>query len=106
MNDVQQMEAARAFAERLLTSPGDDAARLALGFEMVVARPPIASERTLLDRALAAQRARFRNESEAARKLLEVGESRPTHDLPAGEFAAWTLVANLLLNLDETLNRN
>jgi hypothetical protein len=34
------------------------------------------------------------------------GESQPNPKLPEPELAAWTLVANLLLNLDETLNKN
>jgi hypothetical protein len=38
--------------------------------------------------------------------VLTNGESKPREDLPPVEVAAWTLVANLLFNLDETLSRN
>ena len=103
MNDVQQFEAARAFAERLLTAPGNEAARLALGFQLATGRLPTDGERTLLADALAGQRAHFATDAGAAAKVLGNGESKPTHALPPAEFAAWTLVANLLLNLDETL---
>ena len=40
-----------------------------------------------------------------ARKLIAVGESKPKASLKPEELAAWTLVANTLLNLDETPNR-
>jgi hypothetical protein len=38
--------------------------------------------------------------------VIANGESKPNTSLPAGEFASWTMVANLLLNMDETVTRN
>jgi cytochrome c553 len=106
MNDVQQFEAARAFAERLLARPGDEAARLAEGFRCVTARPPKPGERTLLADALAAQRDHFAKHPEAAREIPTNGESRSAFTGDPVELAAWTMVASLLLNLDETVTRN
>ncbi|MBC7365917.1 MAG: PSD1 domain-containing protein [Undibacterium sp.] len=106
MNDVQQFEAARAFAEKLLARDEPDPARLAYAFRAVTARVPTAAERTLLATALAKQRAHFTADPEAAKKILANGESKSTRDFPAPDFAAYTLVANLLLNLDETITRN
>jgi len=40
-----------------------------------------------------------------AKKLISVGESKPDARLSAPEFAAWTMVASNLLNLDEALNK-
>ena len=40
-----------------------------------------------------------------AKKLVAFGESKPDAMLPAGELAAWTMLANQLLNLDEVLNK-
>ena len=48
----------------------------------------------------------YRADPATARKLVATGESKPRGVAPADETAAWTMVANLLLNLDETLNRN
>jgi hypothetical protein len=106
MNDVQQFEAARAFAERLLAEPGDDARRLAWAFRSATARMPDATERMLLADELAKHRAHFAAARADAEKVLASGESRPAAAQPAPEVAAWTMVANLLLNLDETITRN
>ncbi|MEO7414885.1 MAG: PSD1 and planctomycete cytochrome C domain-containing protein [Opitutaceae bacterium] len=106
MNDVQQFEAARAFAERLLARDEPDAARLAFAFRSVTARTPSESERKLLAEALATQRAHFSADLDAAKKVIANGESKPSAALPPAELAAWTLLTNLLLNLDETIVRN
>jgi hypothetical protein len=47
----------------------------------------------------------FRNDPAAARKLLQVGESKRDEKLDAVELAAFTAVANILLNLDETITK-
>jgi hypothetical protein len=106
MNDVQQFEAARAFAEKILARDEPDPARLAYAFRAVAARLPTPAERQLLSDALATQRARFTADPSAARDVLANGESKPTRTFPAPDFAAYTLVANLLLNLDEAVTRN
>ena len=107
MNDVQHVEAARALAERMMTeggvAPGD---RIALAYRVVLGRPPEAEESDIVRRQLAAHLARYAADEPAARKLIGHGESKPRADLPPAELAAYTLVANMILNLDETLNRN
>jgi hypothetical protein len=106
MNDVQQFEAARAFAERLLAQPSTDPKRLALAFRSVTAREPNSTERKLLAETLATHRKHFTTDTAAAEKILLNGESKPTSTAPAPEIAAWTMVTNLLLNLDEAVTRN
>lgn len=106
MNDVQQFEAARAFAERLLAEKGNDDQRLALAFRSVTARAPDATERALLAEGLATHRAHFAAAQADAEKVITNGASRPRATAPGPELAAWTMVANLLLNLDETITRN
>lgn len=49
---------------------------------------------------------RYQADPESARKAIHVGESAPRSGLPEIELAAYTLTANLLLNLDETVTRN
>jgi hypothetical protein len=51
------------------------------------------------------QLAVFRNEREAALKLLRVGESGHNEKLDVAELAAWTTVASVILNLDETVTK-
>lgn len=106
MNDVQHVEAARAFAERLLAEKSTDAKRLALAFRSVTAREPDPTERQLLTDSLATHRAHFSRDPAAAEKILTNGESKPAAIAPVPEIAAWTMVTNLLLNLDETVTRN
>ena len=106
MNDVQQFEAARAFAERLLSGETTEARRLERAFRSVTARAPTAAERQMLADTLATHRTHYAADPEAAKKVLTNGESKAADTLPAPEFAAWTMVANLLLNLDETISRD
>ena len=107
MNDTQHIEAARALAARMLSEGGsDDATRIAWLFRTVVARPPEAGEAAIVAESLAAHRGRYAADPEAAKKAIAHGESRPPEHVAPAELAAWTLVANMMLNLDETLTRN
>jgi hypothetical protein len=106
MNDVQQFEAARAFAERLLLRTSSEPDRLTYAFRCATARQPERPEQQLLADTLALHRKDFEKNVEAATQLVANGESKPAATLPVSEFAAWTMVANLLLNLDETITRN
>lgn len=107
MNDVQHFEAARALAERSLAEcQGDDAARLGWMFRTVLSRRASEKELALLTDALKRQRELYQADPPAAEKVIRTGESKPRKVAAAPETAAWTLVANAILNFDETLNRN
>jgi hypothetical protein len=105
LNDVQLVEAARALATRLLLEEHDDRTRLERGFRALTARRPDTAELELLLAVLAEHRAAYAVDPAAARELIAVGDSEPDAALAPEELAAWTLVANLLLNLDEALTR-
>ena len=107
MNDVQHVEAARALAARALTEGGaEDAARIEWLFRTVLSRAPAAEEATIVAQTLAGNRARYAADAEAAKRAIAHGESKPPAGIAPAELAAWSLVANLMLNLDETLTRN
>ena len=107
MNDVQHVEAARALATRALASgPADDAARIDWLFRTVIARAADSAEMAVVAEELATHRSRYAADPDAAKRLVAVGESKAPENLPAEELAAWTLLSNMLLNLDETLSRN
>jgi hypothetical protein len=107
MNDVQHVEAARALAARALAEGGaDDAARIGWLFRMVLARGPRGEEATIVAETLAGHRGRYAADAAEAAKAVSHGASKPPAGVPAAELAPWTLVANMLLNLDETLTRN
>ncbi|MEO1530420.1 MAG: DUF1553 domain-containing protein, partial [Planctomycetota bacterium] len=105
LNDVQFVEAARHFAQRLLAKSASDQSRLEEGFRIVTARRPTDSETEILNRILDDATKRYESDIEAAKKLLDVGDSERDMSLSPATHAAWTIVASSLLNLDETLTR-
>lgn len=104
-NDVQYVEAARALAERTLAAPGDDRQRLAGMFRRCTGRAPVTSELDAMLEALNAFRARFAAAPEDAAKLIGVGQSPRRTETPAPELAAWTVLGNAVLSLDETVTK-
>lgn len=107
LNDVQFVEAARAFAERVLKEAGPDARqRLDYAFELATARAPSDREAGILLGICREQLERFRDDGGAAQALLEVGEKPRDEALDPAELAAWTTVASMILNLDETVTKN
>jgi len=105
LNDVQFVEAARAFAERVLGAAGDDEARLVSAFRLATSRRPDASEIEVLRGLLATERAAYAAAPERAGELIRTGASTPSPELDPVELAAWTHVTNLLLNLDEVVTK-
>jgi hypothetical protein len=106
MNDEQFVEASRHLAERILLEGGSNTQeRINFVFRHLLARAPDPDEAQVLAEQLAEHSKRYREDPEAATRLLSVGESKRNDSLDAGEVAAWTMIANLMLNLDETLTK-
>ncbi|MEO1996008.1 MAG: DUF1553 domain-containing protein, partial [Planctomycetaceae bacterium] len=105
LNDPTYVEAARVFAERVTQHADDDARRLTYAFRCAVARTPRPAERRVVEDVLAAARQRFADSPDAARQLLAVGHSQMVSKIHPAELAAWTSVASILLNLDETISK-
>lgn len=106
MNEVTYVEAARALAERMIHGPADsDEDRVRFGFRLLTARQPSHQELNVLSRALDRNRIQFRNRSDSAKALIAIGESKPDAQVAPAELAAYTLVANLMLNLDEVITK-
>jgi Protein of unknown function (DUF1553)/Protein of unknown function (DUF1549)/Planctomycete cytochrome C len=107
MNDVQHVEAARAFAERILKEGGaTPAQRIQYAYRNLLSRLPEAEEVALLEAQLKAHLERYQKDEAAAKKLISLGQSKPSGVANPAETAAYTLLANTLFNLDETVNRN
>lgn len=106
MNDIQFVEAARHLAERVLSEVDrDQDDRLNYAFRLVTARSPNSEELAILRRTLETHLTEYRGNVAAAEKLLATGESPRDKTLDPAEHAAWTMIANLLLNLDEALTK-
>ena len=107
MNDPQYFEAARHLGYRMLREGGaDDTERLRYGFRLATDRQPRPEECAILAESLKAQRERYQADEAAARKVISVGESPVPVDVAPSELAAYAMVANLLLNLDEVVTKN
>ncbi|NRA95691.1 MAG: DUF1553 domain-containing protein [Planctomycetes bacterium] len=106
MNDIQFVEAARGFGAQALAHGGDDDdARLARMWRWATSRRPDAYELGVMRDLLTAERKHYATRAVEAKRLIETGQSKPPADIDAGELAAWTSIANMILNLDETLTK-
>ena len=107
MNDVQHVEAARGFAARIVKYGGEDPlARIRWAWRVAVSREPNESELQICSETLAAHRARYDSDLEAAKRLITYGQSEPDESIEVSELASYTMLANLLLNLDESVTKN
>jgi hypothetical protein len=106
MNDPQFVEAARTLAQHALrVSGGELNAELDFMTLRVLARTFTDKERKIVRSGYEDFLAHYRTDSDAATRLLAVGESPVDQLLPAPELAALTMVANQLFSLDEALNK-
>jgi hypothetical protein len=109
LNETLAMEAARALARRMLTEGGmTDAERIGFGFRCCLSRRPSSDEQEALQRVLDKQRGRV---ADGWVNALEVTglKADAMGNLPAGttpkQVVAFTVVARVLLNLDETITK-
>lgn len=105
MNDPVYLEAAAALAKRMIASSNDDAARAAHGMRLALIRPLRDGEAKPLLALLHDARADFTAAPEKAESMLKTSRA-DLGDMKATDFAAWVVVANAILNLDEFLTRN
>jgi hypothetical protein len=103
LNDPQFVEAARVLAERAIGAGEGFDARLDFMARRLLSRPMRADEVEVLRGAYEDLLAHYRGNASDAEKLLKVGESKRDARIDAAEHAAWTMVANQLMNLDEVL---
>ncbi len=89
----------------LLDRSSNDGERLNQMFRQVLSRIPQQDERRLLLDLLRRQKARFLSDGTAAAKLIAIGESEQGARFDPVTLAAWTVVAQAILNLDETITR-
>lgn len=106
LNDPTYVEAARAFAGRILSAGGASVdERIDFAFREAFSRPPTAAEREALRAFLDSQWGRFEQRRKEARRFLSVGMWRAPREVRPEEMAAWTSLARALLNKHEFLMR-
>jgi hypothetical protein len=106
MNGVQFVEASRNMAQRVMLAKKTDDERARYAFLLATGRPPSDQESRIIVDTLRKQLAEYKADHAQAEKLLKVGESARDESLNGADHAAWTMVCNMLLNLDEAVTQH
>jgi hypothetical protein len=107
LNDPSFLECSRVFAARIIREGGkDDGERIRWTWRQVLSRSPQESEVAAVVRLYQSSFKQYSADPAAAAKFVSVGLAPRPNDVSIGELAAWTAVARVLFNLDETLMRN
>jgi hypothetical protein len=105
LNDPQFVEAARRLAERSLKAGGGDEKVIDEIVERVLSRPLSPQERSIILDGKRELLTYYQSNLQDAQAVIGVGESRPDEKLDVSELAAWTMVCNQVMNLDEALTK-
>lgn len=107
LNDPTYVEAARAFAARILSEcHGGADQRITWAWQQALQRNPRADEAETMQNLLGKHLADYQKDPKAAEELLKTGLAPVAATLDKPELAAWTHVARVLLNLHETITRS
>ncbi len=103
LNDPVYIECAQALARRIANHAGDTNARIAYAVRVTLIRPPTDNELRRLDELFEQSQRQYQKDAAEATAMA----TKPLGPAPTGanivDLAAWTVVSNVLLNLDETL---
>jgi hypothetical protein len=83
----------------------DDGERVSRAFRLATSREPKPKEQALLKKRVEQLRANYKMDTKAAKALLTVGEFKRDETLDATDHAVYTVLCNLILNLDEVITR-
>lgn len=106
LNDPTYVEAARAFAARIMQEGGSEIdARIAWACKQALLREAHPDETKILRELFEKQLTIYTKNEAAAQEILKVGQAPVPQNLSKTELAAWTSVARSILNLHETITR-
>lgn len=106
LNDPTYVEASRTLAQRMILEAGaDPVKRVQFAYRRATGRAATAKELQILRDLAAKETQAYKKDLAAADKLLHVGESAYDSKVEKSELAAWTTVASVILNLDETVTK-
>jgi len=107
LNDPTFVEAARAFAARILEEGGKNVAeKIRWAWREALSRPPSESEQKIAANLYQTNHAVYAKDTAAAEKLLKVGMAPVPSEINRTELAAWTAVSRAVFNLNEIITRN
>ena len=106
MNNKLFIEAARCLAERMwISRNGNSAQAIQAGYQLTVGREATPAELKIMSQTHKTFLSHFRENPAEAKLLLAVGEKQRDQTIPVVQHAAMTMIANILLNLDETISK-
>lgn len=105
LNDPQFVEAARVLAEKAIASDDTFEARVDFAAQRLIGRSFKPIEMAILRASFDELSSVYDADAEAAQKLIAVGATEASKDVAPAELAAWTMLVNQLMNLDENLNK-
>ena len=103
LNDPAYIEAAQALARKMATAGSTPADKARYGFRLCLSRPPAEAELASLLELYEKTLERFQADPDKARDIATKPLGEAPKELAIAELAAWTVVGNVLLNLDEML---
>ncbi|MCA9099764.1 MAG: DUF1553 domain-containing protein, partial [Planctomycetales bacterium] len=101
LNDTVYIEAAQGLARRTIARDGDTLDRAGYAFRLCLARPPSDEERAALAALYVETLAHYTDDHDAAIEMATVPLGPAPDGVDVADLAAWTVVSNVLLNLDE-----
>jgi hypothetical protein len=106
MNEETFVEAARVFAQRIMQEGGDSLpSRFAYAYKVALTRPPTVEEQKVLSDIYEEMLNNYQQDPKLADELIGIGEFRRPQQVNEIQLAAWTTVAHVILNLNETLTK-
>ena len=106
LNDPQFFEAARGLAQRMILEGGSSLGdRIEYGHRLALSHSPSKDVLSILESSYAKHFQFYRSSPERTKSLISVGASQPDRSVDPTQLAAMTMIANTLLNLDETVTK-
>ena len=106
LNDIQFVEASRAMAQRVIKEGGKSAeSQIAYAYKLATSKVPTKDIMKILLEEYNKQLSIYKKDSVKADALLKFGDSKREESIDKATHAAMTIITNLILNLDETLNK-
>jgi hypothetical protein len=106
LNDVQFFEAARGLATRMMQVAKTPEERVTYAYRAVLSRSPSKDEVALILPLYNSQLKKYQMAADQAKATISFGESKAPQELDVAELAAWSVIASMVLNLDESIVRN
>jgi hypothetical protein len=106
LNDIQFVEAARNLAQHAIEKGGATTeSRADFIARRLLARPLTAEEQAVIQKSLANLDGYYKSHAADAEKLIAVGDSKADPSVNPQKLAAWTMLTNQMMNMDEVLNK-